>query len=358
LSNTALLSNAKDRIRNGGYTILFKRPNSNSIEWSFPEKNEIKKAGSFDHMNMDEGFLFFPFDLSSEHPAISIHSSFYEVELSSVLPVEDHVVSLNEDLQNSTSEKEHLEAVSKALDNIQGHTVDKVVIAKRKSLKGHVDPVATFIKATNSYPEAFVFLVNLQDTGTWIGATPERILQIKKGEATIDSLAGTQESNNGERSRDWIKKEVEEQRIVTAYIDQIFGDLSLNPRWSAVQDKFAGALIHLHSTAQFPLSWGERKAWDLLSQLHPTPAVCGTPKGKALDLIQDLENFDRQYYTGVLGPVSQEHNTDLYVNLRCMRVFNDHVEIFAGGGITKDSDPYAEWIETEHKCRTMLDLLS
>lgn len=267
-------------------------------------------------------------------------------------------MSLNEDLQNSTSEKEHLEAVSKALDNIQDHTIDKVVIAKRKSLKGYVDPVATFIKAANSYPEAFVFLVSLPETGTWIGATPERILQIKNGKATIDSLAGTQKSSNGESSRGWTEKELEEQRIITAYIDQVLGELSIKPLWSAVQDKLAGELIHLHSTAQFPLSWGDRKIWDLLKQLHPTPAVCGTPKDHAGSLIKRLENFDRQYYTGFLGPVGQRGNTDLFVNLRCMKMFNDHIEIFAGGGITKGSDPYAEWVETEHKCRTMLDLLS
>ena len=97
---------------------------------------------------------------------------------------------------------------------------------------------------------------------------------------------------------------------------------------------------------------------ELLEALHPTPAVCGSPKDEAMNLIRKLEEKDREYYCGIVGPARIRGSTNLFVNLRCMRVFEDKIRLHAGGGITKDSDPEAEWMETENKCQTMLDLLS
>ena len=346
------------RSGDGGSVVLFKRPNSSYIDWAFPLETEIERAATIDQLNIEEGFLFFPFDRRSTHPLFSIHSSFQKADISLFTSIQGQNGSFTEDPINSTSEQDHIHAISKALVDIKNNTVEKVVLARRRSLNGHVEPVSAFIKAALKYPEAFVFLVRLPDVGTWLGASPERLLQIVNGSAQIDSLAGTQRSRSGERRRKWEDKEFEEQRIVTVYIDEILNEIELPHNWSTVQDKLAGDLIHLHASAQFSIRWGSNKAWDLVDRLHPTPAVCGTPKENALKLIERLENFDREYYTGILGPVSQNGSTDLFVNLRCMNIFDDRVEIYAGGGITEDSDPKAEWLETEYKCRTMMDLLS
>src|SRR5690606_2571312 len=99
-------------------------------------------------------------------------------------------------------------------------------------------------------------------------------------------------------------------------------------------------------------------------------AVCGLPKEKAMHFIKENENYDREFYTGFLGELNyndeafdnqvfiKESYADLYVNLRCMKLNKDFATLFVGGGITKDSYPDKEWMETVHKTTTMLEILS
>ena len=79
----------------------------------------------------------------------------------------------------------------------------------------------------------------------------------------------------------------------------------------------------------------------------------------AYDFILKNEAYDREYYTGFLGPMNEGENkeTNLYVNLRCLKFEGGEVSIFVGGGITSESIPEAEWEETQHKCQTMMALL-
>ena len=81
------------------------------------------------------------------------------------------------------------------------------------------------------------------------------------------------------------------------------------------------------------------------------------PKEKALDFIQKNEAFDRTYYSGFLGEYNSNNQTDLFVNLRCLEVVNDAVNIYVGCGITKDSNPEMEFLETENKSMTMRNII-
>ena len=75
---------------------------------------------------------------------------------------------------------------------------------------------------------------------------------------------------------------------------------------------------------------------------------------EALSFIQQHEGYDREFYSGYLGPVNVGNKTHLFVNLRCMKIQNNVATLYAGGGITEDSEPEKEWQETEMKCQTML----
>ncbi len=121
----------------------------------------------------------------------------------------------------------------------------------------------------------------------------------------------------------------------------------------------AGNLMHLRSdfsvdtkTINFP-----ELGTVMLELLHPTSAVCGMPKMEALAFIQQYEGYDREFYSGYLGPVNVGNETHLFVNLRCMKIQNNVATLYAGGGITEDSEPEKEWQETEMKCQTMLSVL-
>jgi isochorismate synthase len=95
----------------------------------------------------------------------------------------------------------------------------------------------------------------------------------------------------------------------------------------------------------------------MLSLLHPTSAVCGTPKESAIEWIKEAENHDRGLYSGFIGPVNIDQEIRLFVNLRTVQLEQKQDQIlatyFAGCGITEDSEVEKEWLETELKCATL-----
>ena len=118
----------------------------------------------------------------------------------------------------------------------------------------------------------------------------------------------------------------------------------------------AGNLLHLQTRFQvdserinFP-----QMASVMLELLHPTSAVCGMPKDIAFDFIQKNEEYDRGFYSGYLGPVNINSITHLFVNLRSLKISGSQITLFAGCGITADSTPEKEWIETEMKLKTII----
>jgi isochorismate synthase len=96
---------------------------------------------------------------------------------------------------------------------------------------------------------------------------------------------------------------------------------------------------------------------QVIQLLHPTPAVCGFPKEQSKDFILENENYDRTFYTGFLGELNIENQTDLFVNLRCMEIEDAKAHLFMGCGITKDSIPEKEWEESINKSATMKKIL-
>lgn len=96
---------------------------------------------------------------------------------------------------------------------------------------------------------------------------------------------------------------------------------------------------------------------DVLKNLHPTPAVCGIPKADTYQFICNEEGYDRQYYSGIIGRLNPASDTQLYVNLRCMRIDKHTATLFAGSGILTSSTAESEWEETCEKMKTMQTIL-
>jgi isochorismate synthase len=201
---------------------------------------------------------------------------------------------------------------------------------------------------------AFVYLLNHPKTGMWMGATPEVFLVGGKGKYETVSLAGTLPVMEGKRFGDWGAKEEEEQRIVTNYLlnqlEVLQADYILHhPR----EEQHAGNVVHLKSKISFETAVSLNK---IISTLHPTPAVCGLPIKLIRQFLQFNESHNRGLYSGVLGETSRL-GTDLFVNLRCLKVLPGFLELYIGGGIVKHSDPEKEWNETEMKAQTLLSVI-
>jgi isochorismate synthase len=226
-------------------------------------------------------------------------------------------------------------------------------LSRKIVLNEQIAIVETFQNLISTYPAAFRYLFFHPKIGLWMGATPEQLVKINQNQFETVALAGTQLYSENVI---WAIKEIEEQQFVTDYIITKVKDKVNNLIVSDAKIVKAGNLAHLKSFISGELI-PDFQANDLIKALHPTPAVCGLPKEQAIDFILKNEGYNRKYYAGFLGEYNKDNQTDLFVNLRCLEVENDVVNIYVGCGITKDSNPEKEFIETENKSMTMRNVL-
>ncbi len=256
------------------------------------------------------------------------------------------------------SREEHAAMIGKAQDLMRSGILRKVVLSRSIPHPFPSDSLPKlFTSALTAYPKAFVCLLNCPEQGTWLGASPERLLHWQGGQVTVDSIAGTLPAERAPLdARDWGEKERDEQELVSLALDDALAIHSAGPvERSATQVIAAGPVAHLHTIFKAPVK--QVDLWALTRALHPTPAVCGTPRDKAMEFILENEPQDRKLYAGYWGPWRSEGAVDLYVNIRCMEMKDGMVRIRVGGGITAGSIPEKEWQELEHKASTWTKLM-
>jgi isochorismate synthase len=255
--------------------------------------------------------------------------------------------------------------VEKAIEQIKEKSLSKVVLSRavEVELKSNFKAFDLFSRLCAVYPNAFVSLVALPDIGTWIGASPELLLSVKDNRVSTEALAGTRPDSSipDLPSIKWGEKELKEQAIVSDFIRNCLSRQTVTDysEHGPVTVR-AGNLLHIQT--KFNVKLSKEKDWEtvnqILSDLHPTPAVCGFPKKEALDFISAHENYKREFYAGFLGPVNISGQTQLHVNLRCMQLKSQSAILYAGAGITKESEPEKEWWETELKLNSFRKYVS
>ncbi|TAE70614.1 MAG: isochorismate synthase [Bacteroidetes bacterium] len=267
--------------------------------------------------------------------------------------------------QNSSLEKNHLDLVEKGIKAIQGKHFQKVVLSRRKIIEypAEFDLWLAFQNLCKQYPNAFCYIFHIPSVGMWMGASPEILISTDKNNIfrTV-ALAGTQKysADISLNQMVWGQKEIEEQAMVSRYIINCFKKIRLREfEEEGPKTVVAGNLAHLKTFFEVDMQATNFSQLGsvMLKLLHPTSAVCGMPKDVSEKFILENENYDREFYSGFLGPVNIDNETHIFVNLRCLQFFENCMQLYAGGGITEDSVPEKEWLETELKCRTLLDIL-
>ncbi|MCB2219576.1 MAG: chorismate-binding protein [Bacteroidetes bacterium] len=240
------------------------------------------------------------------------------------------------------------------------HIFPKAVLSRVDLIqkKADFDVGDFFRKLHHAYPKAFCHVIHIPGAGTWAGATPETLFRSDGQTAKTVSLAGTLPLKTFDEEFSWKEKELEEQQWVTQYIEDVFANFGIkNYEVAPIKSITAGDIVHLATEFQFPVRLIKNNLGAFLKTLHPSPAICGFPKARALDLILKTEKHNREYYAGFCGPINYLDKTDLFVNLRCMKILPESLALFVGGGLTAKSDPEKEWEETVLKSKTLMKLL-
>ena len=335
--------------------VVFCKPNSDKIIGLFQKDNSDYFIENFG----EKGFVFAPFN-GSKIPYIPVDECHVYVE--KVSDSDFYLESKTNFASNENAQSDFEKLVQKGIDAIQLGTFQKVVLSRKETVAIYnFDIEMTFKKLLINYPTAFKYCFSHPKTGLWLGATPEQFLKVSNHEIQTVALAGTQVFN-GKDEVIWETKEKQEQQFVTDFIVNSLKEYVEEVTVSEPYTARAGNIMHIKTNISAKLN-NSKNLKSIIEVLHPTPAVCGLPKATAKDFIIENEGYEREYYSGFLGELNIDLTTfkteqsDLFVNLRCMKIVEDTAELFIGCGITKDSNPSMEYFETVNKSLTMKKVL-
>ncbi len=232
----------------------------------------------------------------------------------------------------------------------------KIVLARTEDIPAGDDfsPAAAFRSICERSPQHFNVLLHTVEHGTWLCSTPELLLRGSGDSWETMALAGTRPAGHDENAP-WDAKNRREQQLVTDYIRECLQDRWEEGGISRTRTLRAGAVEHLCTRFRFRMNPAQLPV--LLATLPPTPAVCGHPVAAARNWLRRQPDIERELYAGYLGPVA-EGDVQLFVTLRCMRLYTGLCRLYAGGGLMPDSDADAEWRETQVKMLGMRQLLT
>ncbi|WP_368544860.1 isochorismate synthase EntC [Enterobacter soli] len=243
--------------------------------------------------------------------------------------------------------------------------VNKVVLSRLIEIatEEKIDSSALLERLIAQNPASFNFHVPLEDGGVLLGASPELLLRKDGAHFSSLPLAGS-----ARRQPDDVLDREAGNKLLASEKDRHEHDLVtqamkaiLEPRSHRLSMPASPQLIttptlwHLATPVEGEARENEN-ALTLACLLHPTPALSGFPHQAAKQLIAELEPFDRELFGGIVGWCDSEGNGEWVVTIRCARVQEKHVRLFAGAGIVPASSPVGEWRETGVKLSTMLNV--
>lgn len=330
--------------------VAYRKPNETIVKAIFQKDDFLLKTNDF----TQKGFVFAPFLHQNDAVLFSYEESdVVKVELDAIkVSIESSIIETS-----SFDKEDHVALVTKTINFIKSDKAEKIVISRKEEVELHNFYVSkTFERLLKNYPTAMVYVWYHPKVGLWMGATPETLVSVQNNEFKTMALAGTQSCKETTNNVTWQQKEIDEQQYVTDYIAENLKNKISGINVSKPYTVKAGNLLHLRTDINGSVKSKDEVAF-LIKKLHPTPAVCGLPKKIAQNFIVENEYYNREFYTGFLGELNGNNQTNLFVNLRCMQIKDDKALLYIGGGITKDSNAENEWLETVAKAQIMKKIL-
>ena len=258
---------------------------------------------------------------------------------------------------SSLPDVQWLDAVAQAVKEIGAGRLDKVVLARDHAVWSHhrLDPRWLAGRLARRFPDCFTFLVD-----SLIGATPELLVRRRGREVLSVSLAGSaprgaDEAADAAAGAALLASDKDQRehafaaRSVAAALAPVCATSQVSPEPFLLRlDNVQHLATEVRGTLAEDLS-----VLSLVDRLHPTAAVGGTPRDRALDLIRRLEGMDRGRYAGPVGWVAADGDGEFGIALRCAELSGARARLFAGAGVVEGSLPEDELEETRVKLRAM-----
>ncbi|MDR3090445.1 MAG: aminodeoxychorismate synthase component I [Desulfobulbaceae bacterium] len=263
------------------------------------------------------------------------------------------------------NQEEYIKAVESMIEYIINGDIYVVNMAMQMQARSAKRPYELFKILRQTNPSPFSAYLNYANF-TVICCSPERFLQIKNGHIVTRPIKGTRKRGETPEEDAALKQELmdsaKEKSELLMVVDLERNDLNkvCTPGSVIVSDMYGieeyATVFHLVSTVEGHLRENSSPV-DLLVAAAPGGSITGTPKIRAMELIDELENSPRGLYTGTLGFISLNGDCDLNIIIRTAVYENGIYYIGVGGGITYDSDPLFEYEEALQKASALLKVL-
>lgn len=269
-------------------------------------------------------------------------------------------VRLVETIPDATT---YRKGVRESLARMESGRLSKVVLSRclRVVSDAAVDIGRLVRRTAYANADGYTFAVALE-SATLVGASPELLVSRRRRRVVAHPLAGSRprgrDAGEDARYAAELLASPKDRREHALVVEEVVRTLRPLCRYLTVPAEpsllATPTLWHLATRIEGELDDGSVTSLALALHLHPTPAVCGSPRERARDVIRELEPYDRGFYTGTVGWCDADGDGEWVVAIRCAEIAGRHIRMFAGAGIVTGSREEEEWRETEVKLRTML----
>ncbi|MDC0253499.1 isochorismate synthase [Bacteriovoracales bacterium] len=251
--------------------------------------------------------------------------------------------------------------VQKCLAELKSQKMQKVVLARKKIYKmaDTINPSLLFDTCQEENRVGnFTFLIRPHSNQAFLSFSPERLFRVKNNTILVDALAGTRPSDHHPEKDLLLEQELLNSKkdsfehmvvckIVLDKLNKISKKVYMTKNMKVMK---LSHVQHLHSEFEAELEKDTRLT-DIISELHPTPAVGGEPWTEAKSFINSHESFERGLYASPVGFISKNY-TEFAVGIRSALIDDKNLHVFGGAGIVLGSNPEKEWDETLSKMKS------
>ena len=276
-------------------------------------------------------------------------------------PAPGHAISV----RSNISRDRFLEMVKTAKEYIAAGDVYQVVLSQRFETEITTDPFTVYRALRHVNPSPYMYFLRMGKVSI-VGSSPEMLVRVEGGMAQTHPIAGTRPRGKTEeedmRLGEELKRNEKERSEHVMLVDLGRNDIGRVSEFGTVKvPKFMGLeryshVMHLVSIVEGKLA-DDRDRLDALVACFPAGTVSGAPKVRAMEIIAELEPGRRGIYAGAVGYLDFAGNLDFCITIRTLVIAGNRAMVQAGAGIVADSNPSAEYQETQDKARALIRAL-
>jgi anthranilate synthase component 1 len=277
-------------------------------------------------------------------------------------PIRDAPGLLGDELKSNVSREKYMANVQAAKEYIAAGDAFQIVMSQRFSRKTSAEPLAIYRAMRALNPSPYMFFLRFSDELTLLGASPEMMVRLEDGIATVRPIAGTRRRGASAEEDEALAEELlndpKERAEHVMLVDLGRNDLGRVCKYGTVKvekmmyvERYSH-VMHIVSQVHGQMN-PDMDAFDLLAATFPAGTLSGAPKVRAMEIIEELEGTRRGPYGGAVGYFSFDGSMDTCITIRALLMQGDTVYLQVGAGIVADSDPAAEHEECINKAKAV-----